>query len=207
MAYRFVNIPEKFDIDIDFWDSNFWLKFIKPFDELYALDNGGKHSSKLAWCLWLECDPSYQNKIGKLQKEEKRSAILTYYPKFDYNDELLTRCMVAYDEHCLSDAARTLKRTLNNIARFQEALEKKMDSEELTWDVLVEVAPKKWVNQKGTAGQILDISKKLTQTWKEYEPVKRIFEEEQHSMQLYGGNKPTLVEEGGLIMLPDEDDD
>lgn len=206
MAYRFVNIPEKFNIDVDFWDLNFWLKFIKPFDEVYALDNGGDHSSKIMLCIWLEADPSYQNKIGKLQKEEKRSAILAYYPKFDFKDDLINRCIVAYDEHCLSDAARTLKRTLNNIARFQEALEKKMDTEDLTWDELVEVAPKKWVNRKGTAGQILDISKKLTTTWKEYEPIKRIFEEEQHAMELYGGNKPTIVEEGGLILLPDDED-
>lgn len=208
MAYRFANVPDKMDINFDFWENNYWMKFIEPYKELYETDTSKNktHSSMCMLCIWLEADPSYQNKIGKLQKEEKRSAILAYYPKFDFKDDLINRCIVAYDEHCLSDAARTLKRTLNNIARFQEALEKKMDTEDLTWDELVEVAPKKWVNRKGTAGQILDISKKLTATWKEYEPIKRIFEEEQHAMELYGGNKPTIVEEGGLILLPDDED-
>ena len=138
MAYRFANVPDKMNINFDFWENNYWMKFIEPYKELYETDTSKNktHSSKCMLCIWLEADPSYQNKIGKLQKEEKRSAILAYYPEFDFKDNLINRCIVAYDEHCLSDAARTLKRTLNNIARFQEALEKKMDPKDRDWETI-----------------------------------------------------------------------
>lgn len=207
MAYKFISIPEKIRMDFDFWESNYWVRFIEPFKELYDKDESlnKSASSKTMICLWLYCDPSYQNKIGKLQEDEKKSAIKSYCIDFDFKDDLINRCIVAYDEHCLSDAARILKRTLNNLARYQEAFEKQMDGTELTFDELVEVGKNKWINKKGTASQLLDVSSKLTKTWKEYEPIKRIFEEEQHSMQLYGGNKPTIVEEGGLILLNDDD--
>jgi hypothetical protein len=203
--YRFVQTPERFDIESNFWNYNYWLKFIKPFDDVFNMDDGKIMSSKFMWAVWLYADPSYQNKIGKLQEDEKKSAISTYNPDFDFKDDLVNKCIVAYDEHCLSDAARILKRTLNNLSRYQEAFEKQMDGTELTFDELVEVGKNKWINKKGTASQLLDVSAKLTKTWKDYEPIKRVFEEEQHSMQLYGGNKPTIVEEGGLIMLPDEE--
>lgn len=208
MAYKFIKIPnEKFDINVNFWIENFWIKYISPFRELYDRDTSPnkKTSSDWAFCCWLYCDPSFSNKIGKLKEDEKKSAILSYCPTFDFEDEVIQQCLLRYDELCLSEAAQAFKRTVRNLEKFQLLLESKLDEEGLTFDEMIQVGPNRWANKKGTAGQILDIKKKLSQLWIEYEKVKRLFEEEQGSMQLYGGGKPTIIEEGGLTMLADDE--
>ena len=205
--YKFVKL-DKFDIRKNFWEDNIQLQFIQPYSQLYEEDTSPNKetSSKIMWCVYLYCDPSYSNKIGKLPEEEKKSAILSYYPEFDFKDKLINECIIKYDETCLSDAARKFKRTLSTIEKFQVILDNKLDTEELTFDEMIQVGPNRWAQKKGTAGQILDIKKKLSQVWKEYETIKRLFEEEQGSIQLYGGGKPTIIEEGGLILINDEDE-
>lgn len=207
MAYKFIKVDDKFDIRKNFWDDNFQLKYVSPFKELYDNDTSTNkvESSQLCWCCWLYCDPSYSNKIGKLREEEKKSAILSYCPNFDFEDDIINKILTSYDDMCLSEAARSFKRTIRNIEKFQLLLEDKLDEEGLTFDEMIQIGPNRWANKKGTAGQILDIKKKLSQLWIEYEKVKRLFEEEQGTMQLYGGGKPTIVEDGGLVMIPDDE--
>lgn len=205
--YRWIRLPDKFSIDVNFWDENFWIKYISPFKELYDRDTSEGHivSSKEALCCWLYCDPSFSNKIGKLKEDEKKSAILSYCPNFDFEDPLIQQCILRYDELCLSEAAQAFKRTVRNLEKFQLMLEEKLDEDGLTLDEMIQVGPNRWANKKGTAGQLLDIKKKLSQLWMEYEKVKRLFEEEQGSIILYGGGKPTIIEEGGLTMLADDE--
>lgn len=205
--YKFVKLDDKFDIRKNFWTDNFQCCYISPFKELYERDVSPDKvaSSRLCWSVWLYCDPSFSNKIGKLREEEKKSAILSYCPEFNFNDELIIQCLLKYDDLCLSEAARTFKRTLRNLEKFQSLLEEKLDEEGLTFDEFVPIGNNRFANKKGTAAQILDIKKKLSQLWSEYEKVKRLFEEEQGTMQLYGGGKPTIIEEGGLTMIPDEE--
>ena len=207
MAYKFIKVDDKFDIRKNFWTDNFQIKYISPFKELYDRDTSPDklQSSNWAWCCWLYCDPSFSNKIGKLREEEKKSAILSYCPDFDFEDEVVSKCLQVYDELCLSEAAQAFKRTVRNLEKFQLLLESKLDEEGLTFDEMIQVGPNRWANKKGTAGQILDIKKKLSQLWIEYEKVKRLFEEEQGSIQLYGGGKPTIIEEGGLTLIPDDE--
>lgn len=205
--YKFIKVDDKFDIRKNFWTDNFQIKYISPFKELYDRDTSPDklQSSNWAWCCWLYCDPSFSNKIGKLREEEKKSAILSYCPDFDFEDKVVSKCLQVYDELCLSEAAQAFKRTVRNLEKFQVLLESKLDEEGLTFDEMIQVGPNRWVNKKGTAGQILDIKKKLSQLWIEYEKVKRLFEEEQGSIQLYGGGKPTIIEEGGLVPIPDDE--
>ncbi|HPQ79383.1 MAG TPA: hypothetical protein PLG47_02955 [Candidatus Dojkabacteria bacterium] len=203
--YKFVKIDDKFDIRKNFWSDNYQFRYIEPFKQLYDLDESVDKvdSSKTMWGIWLYSDPSYQNKIGKLREDEKKSAILSYCPHFDFKDDLINKCIIQYDDQCLSEAARAFKRTLSSIDKFQVLLEKKLEEEDLSLDEFIQVGPNRWVNKKGNAVQILDLKKKLSQIWKDYENVKRLFEEEQGNIQLYGGGKPTVIEEGGLEMIHD----
>ncbi len=207
MAYKFIKVDDKFDIRKNFWTDNYQIKFIEGFKQLYDNDTSVDKwdSSSICWALWLYCDPSFSNKIGKLKEDEKKSAILSYCPNFNFEDPIIQQCIQRYDELCLSEAAQAFKRTVRNLEKFQLLLESKLDEEGLTFDEMIQVGPNRWANKKGTAGQILDIKKKLSQLWIEYEKVKRLFEEEQGSIQLYGGGKPTIIEEGGLTMIPDDE--
>ena len=207
MAYKFIKVDDKFDIRKNFWEDNYQIRFVKGFKELYDRDTSTNktESSNWAWSIWLYCDPSFTNKIGKLREEENKSAILAYCPTFDFKDNIVVECISNYDEFCLSEAAQAFKRTVRNLEKFQVLLESKLDEEGLTFDEMIQVGPNRWANKKGTAGQILDIKKKLSQLWMEYEKVKRLFEEEQGSIQLYGGGKPTIIEEGGLTLIPDDE--
>lgn len=206
MAYKFISVGEKFDIEENFWERNGQIRFIEPFKKLYDRDTteNKKASSKEMFCIYLYCDPSYTNKIGKLPEVEKKSAILSYYEEFDFEDPVIQQCITEYDTKCLSEAAQKFKRTLNSIELYQRLVDKKID-EGLTLDTLVQVGPNRWVNSKGTANQIVDLKKKVTQVWFEYEKISKLFEEEQGNIVLYGGGKPTVMEEGGLVLLDDED--
>jgi len=206
MAYRFVKIDDRFDIRKNFWEDNYQFRYILPYKGLYDRDNSKDKqvSSTEAWCIWLYSDPSFQNKIGKLKESDKKSAILTYCPTFDFKDDLINECIISYDDQCLSEAAKSFKRTLASIDKFQDLLEKKLEEEDLSLDEFIQVGPNRWVNKKGNAVQILDLKKKLSQIWKDYENVKRLFEEEQGNIQLYGGGTPTVMEEGGLQLIEDE---
>lgn len=203
--YRFIRIDDRFDIRKNFWVDNYQFRYIDPFKKLYDADESKDktESSSIMWGVWLYCDPNYQNKIGKLREEEKKSAILSYCPNFDFKDDIINECIIKYDDQCLSEAARAFKRTLSSIDKFQVLLERKLEDEDLSLDEFIQVGPNRWVNKKGNAVQILDLKKKLSQIWKDYENVKRLFEEEQGNIQLYGGGKPTVIEEGGLEMIHD----
>ena len=63
--YRFINIPQKFDIDVDFWEYNPQVKYIEPYKTMYEQDDTADKSvsSKHLWCICLYLELSYANKI------------------------------------------------------------------------------------------------------------------------------------------------
>jgi hypothetical protein len=207
--YKFFHVRTPVDLEYNIWKENQQLRYVEPFKSLYESDESAdkKRSSDFMYCIWLYADPSYQNKIGKLSEDEKRSAILSYCPDFDFNDELINRCLIEYPEKCLSEAALKFKKSLKSIEILQDAIDKKLSVEGVTFNETINVGNNRYIKKEGTAKQITSIKKEMISLWKEYEKIKKMFEEEQNELRLYGGGKQTLLESGGLIMLKDEEDE
>lgn len=205
--YRFIYIPEKY-YQASVWKENTWLRMIEPFKGLYDRDlTEDKRKSNLDMiAIWLYCDPSYQNKIGKLKEEQKKQAILAFHPEFDFDDDLIVKCIVAYPDVILTDAARALVRSLRAIERLQDIIEEQLAKGDLTLDEMIPIGNNRWIKKEGTAKQLLDLKSKLAKTWKEFMPIQKAFEEEQVAEgRMYGGGQRTLLDEGGLQLLEDED--
>lgn len=211
MQYKFIKVTFPVDLKENVWQKNPQLKYIEPYKKLYETDSGGEESSLTLKCIMLDCDPSYDNKIGKLEDSMKRNAILAYNPKFDFEDELVLQIKTAYVNDCLTPAARAFK--IEEDALIKRA--KFIESAEYTFpEVLrdnkgaVVYAAGKPVMMPGTARDI-DAMRKLTlDIYKKYEMVKKMFEDEQKGVvRLYGGGEETLMDEGGLIELQDDMED
>ena len=77
---------------------------------------------------------------------------------------------------------------------------------DLTLDEMIPIGNNRWIKKEGTAKQLLDLKSKLAKTWKEFLPIQKAFEEEQIAEgKMYGGGQRTLLDEGGLHLLEDED--
>lgn len=205
--YRFIKV-DKFDIGQNFWENNYQIRFIEPFKELYDRDKteNKQQSSNEMWCLWLYCDPSYSNKIGKLPEEEKKSAILAYYPKFNFKDEVINKCIISYSEKCLSEAAQLFRTSLKSIQTLQNAIDDKLISDGVTFNETINIGNNRYLKKEGTAKQITSLKKEMVVLWREYDKIKKQFEEEQSELRLYGGGKQTLMESGGLRLIKDEEE-
>lgn len=201
-AYKFVNINPPFDIEINFWENNKQLKHIFPYKELHDLDNGGEMSSKTMWCVWLYLDPNYDNKIGKISDlNEKKSAILSYYPEFNFDDELVNKILTSYPNDCLSKAAKSFRKKQDSLETYAVLLDKYIENNELTFDTQL---PGRSTIVKGTASQYADLTLKLAKIYPLYDKIKKIFEEEQAQIRIFGGGKETLMESNGLTNLSED---
>lgn len=179
-----------------------------PFKELYDRDasENKEVSSREMLCIYSYCDPSYDNKIYRLEESEKRSAIKSYHPDFDFNDEVINKCIMAYPEMCLSDAAKEFTKSLDQIRKFKDLIDDMITTKGLTLDEKV-VSPRgREEKVEGTAKQLLGLKKAMHLLWKEFFPLKTAFEEEMKDAKLFGGGRETALERGTLMILPDEDE-
>lgn len=204
--YKFVKINPPFDIKKNFWEENFQISLIYPFSSLYQRDATPDKSisSKELWCIWLSEDGNYENKLYRLPLDQKKSAILAYYPEFDYKDPLIAECLMAYPEHCLSPAAKSFRSEEETLRKFAELIEKKIEEDELTFDSYIPLGNNRFQLIKGTANQIADLKKKNAGLYPQYEKIRKMFEQEQNEIRVYGGGTETIMESGGLILF-DED--
>lgn len=208
--YRFVKIQFPLDIRKDFWENNFQVSLIEPFKGLYDRDKSKdkSKSSKEMYCIFLFCDPSYENKIYRLQIDQKKSAILAYYPDFNFNDPLIAECLLAYPEHCLTPAAKAFRIEEESLVKRTKFI----DEAEYTFPEVVKdkngaivyVAGRP-MQTPGTAKDI-DAMRKLTlDIYKKYDQVRKMFEEEQNELRLFGGGRETALEKNQLVIIEDED--
>lgn len=206
--YKFVKINHPVNIRDNFWNLNYQIRFIMPFKELYDRDasENKEVSSREMLCIYSYCDPSYDNKIYRLEESEKRSAIKSYHPDFDFNDEVINKCIMAYPEMCLSDAAKEFTKSLDQIRKFKDLIDDMITTKGLTLDEKV-VSPRgREEKVEGTAKQLLGLKKAMHLLWKEFFPLKTAFEEEMKDAKLFGGGRETALERGTLMILPDEDE-
>lgn len=197
MAYRLVNVGT-FNIKQNFWELNPQLIYINPFKKLYDRDKSKDKdtSSKEMWCIWLHEDPSYENKIYRQTTEVKLESIKFYYPDFNPEDELVMQCIEEYNTTCLTAAARAFK--LEELKLLERA--KLKVSTPYRFDEVVgfdktgraQILP-------GTVKDLEAMDKNTLNIYKQYEEVKRMFEEEQGDLRVHGGRKETLRERGELL--------
>jgi len=208
--YRFVKIQFPLDIRKDFWENNFQVSLIEPFKGLYDRDKSKdkSKSSKEMYCIFLFCDPSYENKIYRLQIDQKKSAILAYNPDFNFNDPLIAECLLAYPEHCLTPAAKAFRIEEESLVKRTKFI----DEAEYTFPEVVKdkngaivyVAGRP-MQTPGTAKDI-DAMRKLTlDIYKKYDQVRKMFEEEQNELRLFGGGRETALEKNQLVIIEDDE--
>lgn len=207
--YRFVKIQPPFDIRKNFWDNNFQLTLIEPFKELYHRDKSKdkEKSSKTMWCIWLYSDPNYENKVYRQPDTMKKSAILSYFPEFDFTDEVIAECILQYPNFCLTPAAKAFRveeETLIKRAKFIDEAEYSFPTPLLDSKGKQVFAAGRPVFHPGTAKDI-DAMRKITlDIYKKYDMVRKLFEEEQQGeVVIYGGGQETLMDEGGLMEIED----
>jgi hypothetical protein len=211
MSYKFIKLNFPIDIRDNFWDNNFQISLIDPFKKLYDRDttNDKSLSSKEMYCIWLLEDPSYENKIYRLEDKMKRSAILSYYPEFDFHDEIIIECRLHYDEFCLTPAAKSFKIEEISLAKRAKFIDNAVYT--LPEPLLDDKGRPVYVGGRpamlpGTAKEIDGMRKLTLDLYKKYEMVKRMFEEEQKSNPvIWGGGVETMLDEGNLIDVNDDE--
>jgi hypothetical protein len=206
---NFVKIQPPFDVRVNFWDKNYQIAFIKPFNELYENDKSKnkEFSSKQMWGLWLHQDPSSENKIGKLPKQQKLESIKLYCPEFDEEDEIIKRCLESYNQHCLSPAAKAFKEEEMSLAKrskFITETDYTFDSIELNAKgEPIYIAGKPMV-KKGTATELDRMRANTLKIYQQYQEVQKMFQEEEGNVRIWGGGTEGMLDEGSLIDLEDE---
>ena len=213
MAYKFIKVDDKFDIRKNFWELNNQIKYIDPYKQLYDNDKSpDKSLSSLdMYSIYLYCDPSYSNKIYRLEEKSKRDAILAYHPKFNWDDELISKCILTYPEMCLTPAARMFVAAEKELAKRLEFMQNTpYERSQVVKDkngAIVYVAGKPLITDS-TVTLLETMQKNTAVINKQYDAIRKLFEEEQKGeIRIYGGGEETLMDEGGLIIPTDDDDD
>jgi len=206
---NFVTAQPPFDIRINFWDKNYQIALMSPFKKLYQRDKSKDKdiSSKEMWCLWLWCDTSSENKMRRLNEDTKKDAILTYYPEFDFDDEVIKECIEKYELFLLTPAAKAFKEEEESLikrAKFIKNTEYTFDSvEKDAKGAVVYVAGKPMV-RKGTAKDLDSMRANTLKLYQQYDEVRKMFIDEESNLRIWGGGTESLLDSAGLIELEDE---
>lgn len=110
----FINIKKEFKPDLNFWELNPHLRYVRPFSELYAEDETKNKdvSSKHMWCVYYLSEPDENiNLYYRLPLDQLLDTCQSFNPKFEYGSELIQRCIKEYPETCLTTIERMLKMT------------------------------------------------------------------------------------------------
>lgn len=206
---NFVNVTPPFDIKVNFWTNNYQIAMITPFKKLYARDKSKdkETSSKEMWCLWLWCDTSSENKMRRLNEDIKKDAILTYYPKFNFEDEVIMECMEMYDTFLLTPAARAFKEeeeSLAKRAKFIKETEYTFDSVAKDAKGAIVYVAGKPLTIKGTAKDLDSMRANTLKLYQQYDEVRKMFMEEENNLRIWGGGTESLLDSSGLIEFEDD---
>ena len=208
--YKFINGANG-DYKINFWEINPQITLIAPFRELYERDTTKDKSvsSLEMWCVFMYCDPSYENKIYRLPPDKKLDAIKFLNKDFDKEEEVIAKCITEYDVHCLTSAARAFKEEeLSLLKRAEFIKEAPYTFDEIATNRMGEYMYTKQGSPiviKGTAKDLDAMRKNTLTIYKQYEEVKKMFEEEQGELRVHGGRKESIFEKGELLELDDKD--
>lgn len=209
--YKFVNSSNG-DYSLNFWILNPQLTLINPFRKLYERDTTKDKSvsSLEMWCVYMYADPSYDNKIFRLPPDKKLEAISYLYDKFDRDEDLMSECIEQYDIHCLTSAAKAFKEEEISLLKRADFIK----GAPYTFDEIATTKNGEYMYTKqgtpivikGTAKDLDAMRKNTLTIYKQYEEVKKMFEEEQGELRVHGGRKESIFEKGELLEIKDDTD-
>ena len=110
----FINVKKEFKPNLNFWELNPHLRYVRPFSELYAEDTSKDKdtSSKHMWCVFYLSEPDENiNLYYRLPLDQLIDTCKNFNPNFDYDNELIQNCIKEYPETCLTVMERMLKIT------------------------------------------------------------------------------------------------
>jgi len=97
----------------NFWEVNPQLTYMSPFSELYQSDKSKNkdRSSRDMWCIFFMSDPDEDKNLFYRIPEKERLEMLmeVFHPKFNLEDELVSKAMEEYPTLCLTAVERALK--------------------------------------------------------------------------------------------------
>lgn len=209
--YKFVNSSNG-DYSINFWTLNPQLTLINPFRKLYERDKTKDKSvsSLEMWCVYMYCDPSYDNKIFRLPPDKKLEAITYLYNDFNKEEDDIAECIAQYDIYCLTSAAKAFKEEEISLLKRAEFIK----AAPYTFDEIATSRNGEYMYTKqgspivikGTAKDLDAMRKNTLTIYKQYEEVKKMFEEEQGELRVHGGRKESIFEKGELLEVTDDTD-
>jgi hypothetical protein len=185
--------------DIDFWESNPWLKIMPPYSELYE-KYGHEKSSRLMIAVFLMSDPDEDiNPFFRMADEQKKEAIQAVYVKdIDWSCPILNKAIDSWPFDCMDSIERAFKEekeTLKARAIFLRDTPISLDETQIEYD---ERGKKYAVNVKGTLSQLEAARKNTLSIYKQYDQVEKAFIANKTSAVARGGRKLTRAERGDL---------
>lgn len=180
----FINVKKDFSPELNFWELNPHLIYLKPYSVLYNKDESKNklQSSKDMWCvLWnAEADEDI-NKYYRLPEDVKMEVCKEYNSTFDINNVLIQECINAYPEHCLSVIERTYK-TAKDFLKKRETFLKNAD---YNFDTMIPLE-----NAISKTPKILE----------DFDKVEKLYLQSKNANnKIYGNRKQTLREKGGIL--------
>jgi len=188
--------------DLNYWQQNPQVKFIKPFDEIYQIDNGSDTSSKMMYVITFMCDPDEkENAFFRMNEDTRKLNLTTYYPEIDWNDPIFIKGLNAYPFEVMDTIQRALKEELesikiraNLISETPYTLDDYLKEEDgsLTLD-----KTGKPIQVKGTWKQLDDMRKATKKIYEDLDTtIDKYFNKKADDIRVRGGRKESLSERG-----------
>jgi len=186
----------------NYWEVNPQVKYIKPFSEVYKLDDGGEHSSKFMYVVTFFCDPDEnENKFFRMSEEVRKKNLEEFYPEMDWEDPLFQECLEAYPFECMNSIQRSLKEQLDSmkertklITSTERTLDHYLQDDE--GNMIYDKSGKP-IFVKGTAKQIDDLQKTTRKIYEDLEILmEKFMSQKAEDVRVRGGRKRTAHEKG-----------
>jgi len=102
--------------NINYWEANPQVQYIKPFNKVYDLDEGGEISSKYMYVVTFMCDPDDQeNKYFRMSEKVRRKNLANYFSDVDWDLRVFRDALSAYPFECMDTVQRALKDELESV--------------------------------------------------------------------------------------------
>jgi len=199
-----LGIQPPIDIQVNFWIANAPLLYVEAFKNLYE-EFGKERSSKIMWSIWMDKEKGTINSYRNMPQEQKLSAIKKYCVDYDPEDDLIRTATIMLLITFESPAKRAFRTVTEDIINRDYVMAKMTAYVKRTAEENPDLLGSK---------EILDIIRTLEQmrkntdqVFKKYKDVEAVFaEEEKVAARVKGGGQLNLIEKGGLLELPEDDD-
>ncbi len=183
----FINIQKDFKPELNFWELNPHLIYVKPFANLYSNDKSKDKtdSSNDMWCiLWMAEPDDEVNKYYRIPEDERVGICKEFNSNFDINSQTIIDCINAYPEVCLTPIERSYKTAKD----FLSKREKFLKEAEYSFETMTALE-----NAVSKTPKVLEDFAKVEQQY---------LQTKNKATKIFGGRQQTLREKKQI--LPDE---